>query len=48
MQGTLLLALGFILAIAFAVSGSVWLIGVAGVLLVVGVVMLYQVGKSLP
>ena len=47
MQGTILLALGIIAAIAFAVTGSFWLIGAAVAFLVPGVVMLYQVGKSL-
>jgi hypothetical protein len=46
-QGTILLALGIIAAIAFAVTGSLWLIGTAMAFLVPGVVMLYQVGKSL-
>ena len=47
MVGTLLLALGIIAAIAFAVTSSFWLIGAAVIFLVPGVVMLYQVGKSL-
>lgn len=48
MQGTLLLALCLIAAIAFALTLSLWLAGMAVVFLLVGVVMLYQVGKSLP
>jgi hypothetical protein len=47
MQGTMLLLLGIISAIWFLVSGSTWLVGLAVVLLVPGVVMLYRVGKSL-
>ena len=48
MQGTLLFALGILAALAFAVNGSIWLIVVSAVFLVAGVVLLYQVGKSLP
>ena len=48
MQGTMLFALGIIGAIAFAVTGSVWVVGAAVVFLVTGVAMLYRVGKSLP
>ena len=47
MQGTVLFALGIIAAIAAAATGSVWLVGAAVVLLVPGMVMLYQVGRSL-
>jgi cation transport ATPase len=47
MHGTLLFALGIIGAIAFAVTNSVWVAGAALVFLAAGVVMLYQVGKSL-
>ena len=47
MLGTGLFALGIIGAIAFAVTGSVWVIGAAVVFLVPGVSMLCQVGKSL-
>jgi hypothetical protein len=47
MLGTALFVLGIIGAIAFAVTGSVWVAGAAVVLLVAGVLMLYQVGKSL-
>jgi len=48
MQGTLLFALGILAAIVFAVTGSVWVACAAGLLLVIGVLLLYQVGKSLP
>ena len=48
MQGTLLFALGIIGAIVSAVTGSIWLAVAAVVLLVAGVLLLYQVGKSLP
>ena len=47
MQGTALFALGIIAAIAALVTGSVWLAGVAVVLVIPGVVMLLQVGRSL-
>jgi hypothetical protein len=48
MQGVVLFTLGIVGAIAFLLTGSPWLIGVAVVLLVLGVAVLYQVGKSLP
>jgi len=48
MQGTLLLALGILAVIAFAVTGSIWAAVAAAVLLVTAVLLLYQVGKSLP
>ena len=48
MQGTLLFAFGILAAIGFAVTGSVWVIAASGVFLIAGVVLLYQVGKSLP
>ena len=48
MQGTGLFALGISGAIVSAVTGSVWVIVAAVVFLVAGVLMLYQVGKSLP
>jgi hypothetical protein len=48
MQGTLLFVLGIIGAIVSAVTGSVWEIVAAVIFLVAGVLMLYQVGKSLP
>ena len=48
MQGTVFLALGIIGATASAVTGSIWVIVAAVIFLVAGVVLLYQVGKSLP
>ena len=48
MCGTVLFGLGIIGAIASAVTGSVWVIVAAVAFLVAGVLMLYQVGKSLP
>jgi hypothetical protein len=47
MHGTVFFALAIIGAIAFAVTGSIWLVGAALVFLAAGVVKLYQVGKSL-
>ena len=47
MQGTVLFAFGIIAAIAAVATGSVWLVGAAVVLLVPGMAMLYQVGRSL-
>lgn len=47
MYGTALFALGIMVAIASAVTGSVWLVGAAVAFLLLGVVLLYQVGKSL-
>jgi hypothetical protein len=48
MLGTVLLAFGIIAAVAFLVVGSLWLIGVAVLCCVIAVVLLYQVGRSLP
>jgi len=48
MLGTGLLAFGIIAAVAFLVDGSVWLVGVAVLCCVTAVVLLYQVGRSLP
>jgi hypothetical protein len=48
MQGTALLALGIVAAIAALVTGSIWLGGLAVGLLASAVVVLHQVGKSLP
>ena len=48
MLGVVLFAAGIIGAIAFAVTGSFLVIGVAVVSLLAGVVLLYQVGKTLP
>ena len=48
MYGTALFALGIVAAIASVAAGSVWLAGAAAAFLVLGLVLLYQVGKSLP
>jgi hypothetical protein len=48
MQPMLLFALGISGAIVSAVTGSLWVIVAAVIFLVAGVLMLYQVGKSLP
>jgi apolipoprotein N-acyltransferase len=48
MQGTALFVLGILAALAFAVTGAIWLLVVAVVLLLPAIVMLYQVGRSLP
>ena len=48
MLGTVLFALGIMAVIASVTTGSVWLVGAAAILLVPGVMLLYQVGKSLP
>jgi general stress protein CsbA len=47
MYGTALFALGIAAAIAAVVTGSVWLVGAAVAFLVLGLVLLQQVGKSL-
>lgn len=47
MYGTALFALGIMVAIASVVTGSAWLVGAAVAFLMLGVVLLYQVGKSL-
>ena len=47
MYGTALFALGIMAAIASVVTGSVWLVGAAVAFLLLGLVLLYQVGKSL-
>jgi hypothetical protein len=48
MLGTLFFTLGIVGAVLFVITGSVWT-GVAAVaLLASGVILLYQVGKSLP
>ena len=47
MYGTALFALGIMAAIASVVAGSVWLVGAAVTFLVLGLVLLYQVGRSL-
>ena len=48
MYGTALFALGIVALIAAVVNRSTWLGAAAAVMLVPGMVMLYQVGKSLP
>jgi hypothetical protein len=48
MLGTSLLAFGIIAAVVFLVTGSFWLVAVAVVFCVSAVVLLYQVGRSLP
>jgi len=48
MLGTGLLAFGIIAAVVFLVTGSFWLVAVAVVFCVCAVVLLYQVGRSLP
>ncbi len=47
MLGTALFALGIVATVAFAMTRSVWLAGAALVFLGRGVMLLYQVGKSL-
>ena len=48
MYGTALFALGIMAAIASVLIGSVWLVGAAVAFLLPGLVLLYQVGRSLP
>jgi hypothetical protein len=48
MLGTTLFALGIIGAVVFLVMGYAWVGVVAVVVLLLGVILLYQVGKSLP
>jgi hypothetical protein len=48
MLGTVIFALGIMTVVASVATGSVWLAGAAVILLVPGVMLLYQVGKSLP
>jgi hypothetical protein len=47
MLGTVLLALGIIGTLLFVITGAVWMGAAAVALLVPGIVMLYQVGKTL-
>ena len=47
MLGTALFAIGIIVAVLSVIASSVWMAGAAVALLVPGVLMLYQVGKSL-
>ena len=48
MLGTALFAFGIIAGVAFLVTGSLWLVGAAALCCVLAVVLLYQVGRSLP
>jgi 1,4-dihydroxy-2-naphthoate octaprenyltransferase len=48
MLGVGLLAFGIVAAAAFLVAGSFWMVGIAALCCVVAVVLLYQVGRSLP
>lgn len=43
----MLFGLGLVAGIAFLVTGLIWLAGLAAVLLVPGILLLYQAGKSL-
>ncbi|MGD0772883.1 MAG: hypothetical protein ABSC05_08680 [Candidatus Solibacter sp.] len=47
MLGTVIFALGIMAVIASVATGSLWLVGAAVTVFVAGVVLLYQVGKSL-
>ena len=47
MQGTVYLALGLIAAVAFVATGFVWLATAAVIFCVLGIFLLYRVGKSL-
>ena len=47
MLGTVIFELGMMAVIASVTTGSVWLVGAAVIVFVAGVVLLYQVGKSL-
>jgi uncharacterized membrane protein len=47
MLGTALFALGIVGAVAFVITGTIWVGAAAVVLLVPAVAMLSQVGKSL-
>lgn len=47
MLGTVIFALGIVAVIASVAAGSVWLAGAAVIVSAAGVVLLYQVGKSL-
>jgi hypothetical protein len=48
MVGTALLAFGIIAAVAFLVTGSLWILAAAAMACVVAVVLLCQVGRLLP
>jgi hypothetical protein len=47
MLGTVLFAIGIIAAVLAVSTGSVWMVAPAAVFLVPGILMLYQVGKSI-
>ncbi len=47
MQGTVYLALGLLAAVAFVITGFAWLATVAVLFCVLGIFLLYQVGRSL-
>jgi hypothetical protein len=47
MYGTALFALGIVVAVASVLTGSVWLVATAVASLLLGIVLLCQVGKSL-
>jgi hypothetical protein len=47
MLGTALFGLGIIIVVLSVIASSVWMAVAAAALLVPGVLMLYQVGKSL-
>lgn len=46
MLGTILFALGIVLLVSSVITGSVWIGVAAAACLIPGVLMLYQVGKS--
>ena len=48
MQGTVLFGLGIVAAIAAAITGTIWLAGLAVALLAPAIIVLYKVGRSLP
>jgi hypothetical protein len=47
MLATLLFALGIIAAVLAVILGSVWIAGLAAVLLIPAMIALYQVGRAL-
>lgn len=48
MLGVVLFAVGIIGVIAFALTGSSWVIGAAAASVALGILLLDQVGRSLP
>ena len=48
MLGTTLLVLGIVAAVIFLMTGSLWLVAIAALSCVLAIVLLYQVGRSLP